>query len=155
MPASLTDHLLRETPLLRAGHPVGEAVQKLTASGLPALPVVDDGGAYVGVFGEREFIQAFFPAYFGELRGAGFVPHKLDDVIERRAACLAEQVGGCANTEAIALGEDYSDAGLAERFLHHNVLIVPVLDGERHVLGVVTRGDFFRAIADRAAQRTG
>jgi CBS domain-containing protein len=153
MPATLTDHLLREVPLLRAGEPVGEAVRTLVASGLPALPVVDGEDRYAGIFGEREFIQAFFPGYLGELHGAGYVPHKLDDVIERRAACLAEDVGGCANTEAIALGEDYSDAGLAERFLHHRVLIVPVLDGERRVLGVVTRSDFFRLVAERAAQR--
>ncbi len=154
MPASLTDQLLREVPLLRASQPVGEAVRTLVDSGLPALPVVGEGGAYAGIFGELEFIQAFFPAYFSELHGAGFVPHKLDDAIERRAACLAEQVGGLANTEAISLGEDYSDAGLAERFLHHTVLIVPVLDGARCVLGVVTRSDFFRTVAERAAQHT-
>ncbi|HMJ03557.1 MAG TPA: CBS domain-containing protein, partial [Conexibacter sp.] len=118
---------------------------------LPALPVVDERDAYAGIFGEREFMGAFFPGYLRELHGAGFVPRTLDEALERRAACLAEPVDAHLNREHIALGEDYSDAGLAERFLHHRVLIVPVLDGARRVTGVVTRSDFFRALIERAA----
>lgn len=153
MEATLTDHLLREVPLLSAAQPVAEAVATIAQAQLPALPVVDERGAYLGIFGEREFIQAFFPGYFGELHGAGFLPHSLDDAIERRGACLAEPVSAHANREQIALGETYSDAGLAERFLHHRVLIVPVLDGAQRVRGVVTRTDFFRALVARASAR--
>lgn len=151
MPATLTDRLLRETPLLHTAQLVGEAVDEVVRAELPALPVVDERGAYAGIFGEREFMAAFFPGYFGELHGAGFVPHTLDEAIERRAACLAEPVARHLNAEHVALGEGYSDAGLAERFLHHRVLIVPVLDRARHVTGVVTRSDFFRALVERAA----
>ena len=43
-------------------------------------------------------------------------------------------------------GPDASDVQLAETFLHHRVLIVPVVDGGR-VIGVVTRADFFRELA--------
>jgi len=37
---------------------------------------------------------------------------------------------------------------LAETFLHHRVLIVPVVDQGR-VRGIVTRWDFFKAVAKR------
>lgn len=150
MPRTLTDHLLREVPLLSATQPVGDAVEVIVRADLPALPVVDERDAYVGIFGEREFMAAFFPGYLGELHGAGFVPHSLDEVIERRGACLAETVGRYVNRERIALGESYSDTGLAERFLHHRVLIVPVLDGSGRVRGIVARSDFFRALVARA-----
>ena len=151
MPTTLTDRLLREVPLLRTTQPVGEAVQEVVRAQLPALPVVGADDAYAGIFGEREFMGAFFPGYFGELQSAGFVPHTLDEVIERRAGALAEPVDRHVNREHVALGEDYSDAGLAERFLHHRVLIVPVLDRARHVTGVVTRSDFFHALVERVA----
>lgn len=154
MPTTLTDHLLRKVPVLPEGQPVGEAVGTIVRSELPALPVVDARDAYVGIFGEREFMGAFFPGYLGELKSARFLPHALDETIERRAACLAEAVGRYANREHIALGEDYSDAGLAERFLHHRVLIVPVLGRDDHVTGVVTRSDFFRELVTRAAARS-
>ena len=46
------------------------------------------------------------------------------------------------------MGSDFSDAEVAEIFLHHRVLLVPVID-EGKVVGVITRGDFFRSVADR------
>jgi CBS-domain-containing membrane protein len=152
VPTTLADDLLRDVPVLRTAQPVGEAAREVVRAELPALPVVDEREVYVGIFGEREFMAAFFPGYFGELHGAGFVPRTLDEVIERRAASLAEVVAAHVNREHIALGEDFSDAGLAERFLHHRVLIVPVLDRAQHVTGVVTRSDFFRALVERAQE---
>jgi CBS domain-containing protein len=52
------------------------------------------------------------------------------------------------NTERIEVATEFSDAQIAETFLHHRVLIVPVVDAERRVLGVITRSDFFRAAAE-------
>jgi CBS domain-containing protein len=52
------------------------------------------------------------------------------------------------NTEHVAAREDFSDVQIAETFLHHRVLIIPVVR-ERRVVGVITRGDFFRTIAER------
>ena len=45
------------------------------------------------------------------------------------------------------------DESVAEVFLHHRVLIVPVTEGGR-VVGVVTRSAFFRALAERVLDRT-
>jgi CBS domain-containing protein len=44
---------------------------------------------------------------------------------------------------------DFSDAQVAEIFPHHRVLILPVIDDGGRVSGVITRSDFFRAIARR------
>jgi CBS-domain-containing membrane protein len=52
---------------------------------------------------------------------------------------------GHMNTERIEVATEFSDAQIAQTFLHHRVLIVPVVDAERRVLGVMTRSDFFRA----------
>ena len=49
----------------------------------------------------------------------------------------------------MVVDDDYSDTQLAETFLHHRVLIVPIAtDGRVHAL--VTRNDFFRELAERA-----
>ena len=52
------------------------------------------------------------------------------------------------NTEHVDVGGDFSDAQVAEIFLHHRVLLVPVVD-DRSVIGVITRSDFFRSVAER------
>jgi predicted transcriptional regulator len=83
-----------------------------------------------------------------ELRFAGFVPKGLDEAIQKRSACRAEPVRDHMNTEHIEVATDASDVQVAETFLHHRVLIVPVTE-RRQVKGVITRSDFFRKLAER------
>jgi CBS domain-containing protein len=148
MTATFAALIHRDVPLLRTGQSVGSAAETVLAAGVPALPVIDDDGVLAGVFGEREFIHAIFPPFFDELGHAAFVPKSLDRVLEKGAATADEPVGRHMTTDHVAVGPDASDAELAETFLHHRVLIVPVVDGER-VTGIITRADFFRALAER------
>jgi CBS domain-containing protein len=144
--------LIRQAPLLRHDDTVGQAVQLLVESELPALPVVDAHGRYAGIFGEREFMAALFPGYLGELSYAGFVPATLDDALEKRAACRQELVRDHMNTDHVDVGPGFSTAQLAETFLHHRVLILPVADAGR-VEGVIVRADFFRSLAELFLRR--
>jgi CBS domain-containing protein len=147
-PRRLTDPLVRDCPLLDSDDPVQEAVRGVLDSGLPALPVAEREGKLLGIFGEREFFGALFPGYLSELHYAGFVPRALEHALEKRATCRLEPVRKYTNTEHVDVGTDFSDAQVAETFLHHRVLIVPVVEGGR-VTGVITRSDFFRAVAER------
>jgi CBS domain-containing protein len=146
-PNRLSHDLVRDAPVLRDDDNVGDAIRAILHRGLPALPVVGHGDL-VGIFGEREFMAALFPGYVGQLKHAGFVKHGLDDAIERRTSCRSDPVSKYMNTEHIAVREDFSDVQIAETFLHHRVLIIPVV-GDRRVAGVITRSDFFRRIAER------
>jgi CBS domain-containing protein len=147
-PDSLSRDLVRETPILRRHDSVADAVKAILDSGLPALPVAETDGRLQGIFGEREFMTALFPGYVGVLKYAGFVKNSLDEAIERRAACRDEPVGQHLNTDHVEVGEDFSDVQIAETFLHHRVLIIPVV-AKGQVTGVITRGDFFARIAER------
>jgi CBS domain-containing protein len=147
-PQSIGKDLLREAPSLGRDDPVAHAVARIIESGLPALPVIDRRDELCGIFGEREFMAALFPGYVRDLGYAGFVPAKLDDALEKRAACAAEPVAKYMNTERIAVGEDFSDLEVAETFLHHRVLILPVTR-ERRPLGVITRSAFVRRLVER------
>ena len=140
--------LLRPVPLLAHDERIDTAVRRILDTGVPALPVVNGDGLFAGVFGEREFMTAIFPRYVSELATAAFVRASLDDAIEQRAACGAEPVSRYALTEHVDVEIDAADVQLAEIFLHHRVLIVPVCKDGR-VRGIVTRSDFFRAIAER------
>ena len=152
-PQEIKRQVVREAPLLRTDQRLAEAVRAVLDSGLPALPVVDTEGRLAGIFGEREFITALFPGYLGELKHAGFVKASIDDVIEKREECAAETVAQHMNTEKIAAAPDASDVQLAETFLHHRVLTIPIVDA-RGVRGVITRSDFFAALAERVLGTT-
>lgn len=138
----------REVPSLREEDSLRAAIARIVELDVPALPVVDAGGKLLGIFGEREFIGALFPGYLTTLGYAGFVPRSLDEALEKRASCLDERVAKHMNTDHIDVGEDFSDTELAEIFLHHRVLIVPIVAGGQ-VSGIVTRESFSRALAER------
>ena len=148
MPRDITELVIRDVPLLRKDATVREAVARALEAELPALPVIGDDGRFAGVFGEREFMEALFPGYVGKLRGAAFVRRSMEDVLEKRQSCASETVGRYMNSEHVEVGGDFSDIQVAEVFLHHRVLIVPVVEDGR-VAGVVTRRDFFRTLAQR------
>ena len=143
---------IEEAPTLRDGDTVVDALPTLLESALPALPVVDSNGLLVGLFGEREFLAALFPGYVGQLHYARFVSGQLDEALEKRAACAREPVSQHMNRDHVAVDEDFSDTGLAEVFLHHRVLVVPV-ERDRRPVGVITRTAFFRRLAERFLDR--
>lgn len=149
----MTDVQIEDAPTLSADESVADGLRTLLASDLRALPVVDAGGRLVGLFGEREFMKALFPGYVGELKYAGFVPSELDEALEKRATCAREPIAQHMNPEDVSVDEEFSDVGLAEVFLHHRVLVVPVVRDKRP-LGVITRETFFRRLAERFLDRS-
>ena len=151
-PRTISELVLREPEVLAAKETIEDAVKAILASRLPALPVADARGRFAGVFGEREFMGALFPGYLDQLKGAAFLRRSLDETLERRDACRMETVGKYMNTEHVDVAPDFADTQVAEIFLHHRVLIVPVVEDGR-VTGLITRADFFRAIAERFLAR--
>jgi len=145
---TISDLIVREPPLLHAGDSVESAVRQLRDTDLPALPVVDERERFAGIFGEREFMGALFPGYLKELKGAAFLHRSLDEALEKRDACRIEPIGEHMNTEHVDVGPDFSDTQVAEIFLHHRVLVVPIVDSGR-VVGLITRHDFFTTLAER------
>ena len=147
-PRQVSEPLLREAPTVRDTDTVAAATEVLLASELPAAPVLDARDRLVGIFGEREFLSAVFPGYLRELKHAGFVRRSLDDALEKRDECRTEPVSRHMNTEHVSVERDFSDVAVAEIFLHHRVLLVPVTEDGR-LIGVITRAEFFRSVAER------
>jgi CBS domain-containing protein len=153
-PREVSEPLVREAPALRDTDTVLEATRALFETDLPGLPVLDDRNRLAGIFGEREFLGAVFPGYVRELKSAGFVRRSLDEALEKREECRSEPIAQHMNTENVHVDPDFSDLSVAEIFLHHRVLLVPVADDGR-LIGVITRADFFRSVAERFLQRPG
>jgi CBS domain-containing protein len=142
MPDSIVRSVIREVEPLGADEVIAVAARRVLDSGLPALPAVEADGSFAGIFGEREFMIALFPGYVGELSSAAMVRRSIDDTIDRRLACRSEPIRTYMTADHVVVEDDYSDTQLAEIFLHHRVLIVPIATAGR-VHAVVTRSDFF------------
>ena len=152
MPDSIVKQVVTEIEPLRMAEQVGAATRKVIDSGLPGLPVVDEAGEFAGIFGEREFMAALFPGYMNELASTAMIKRTIDYTIERREGCVAEEIAKYLTTDHVLVEDEYSDTHVAELFLHHRVLIIPIASGGRpHA--VVTRADFFRALAERFLEK--
>ena len=148
MPDSIVKQTIREVEPLSTTDTVAVAARSVLDAGLPALPAVDADGAFAGIFGEREFMVALFPGYVGELASAAMIKRSIDEAIERRESCRAEHIEKYMTKDHVLVEDDYSDTQLAELFLHHRVLIIPIATAGR-VHAVVTRNDFFRTLVER------
>jgi len=140
--------IVREVEPLSADELIGAAARRMLESGLPGLPAVEPDGTFAGIFGEREFMAALFPRYVRELGSSAMIRRSLDDAIERRLGCIAEPIREYLTTDHVVVDDDYSDTQIAEIFLHHRVLVVPIATRSR-VHGVITRSDYFGALVDR------
>jgi CBS domain-containing protein len=151
-PRAISELVVQSPSLLRVDQRVESAVRQVLDAQLPALPVIDADEHFAGIFGEREFMEALFPGYLKQLKGAAFLTRSLDEALEKREGCRVEAIERYMNTEHVDVGPDHSDAQIAEVFLHHRVLVIPVVDDGR-VVGLITRRDFFRAMAERFLER--
>jgi predicted transcriptional regulator len=148
MPDSIVKETIREIEPLSVDDTVGAAAERVVESELPALPAVDSDGNFAGIFGEREFMVALFPGYMNELASSAMIKRSIDASIERREECRSESISKYLTTDHVLVEDDYSDTQLAELFLHHRVLVIPIAThGKVHA--VVTRSEFFRALANR------
>ena len=148
MPDSIVNKALREIEPLAADELIGPAARRVVEASLPALPAVEADGSFAGIFGEREFMAALFPSYLGDLASAAMVSRSVDETIERRSNCAAEPIRRYLTTDHVVVEDNYSDTQLAELYLHHRVLIVPIATAGR-VHALVTRHDFFCELVAR------
>jgi len=148
MPDTIIKETIREIRPLDADEPVGSAARKVIEADLPGLPAVERDGTFVGIFGEREFMVALFPGYVGELASSAMISRSIDETIDRRLDCREEPIRQYLTTDHVVVEDDFSDTRLAELFLHHRVLIIPIATAGR-VHAVVTRNDFFQALVPK------
>lgn len=148
MADEITQRTLQEIEPLHVGDSVAYSAHRIIEADLPGLPVVDDDGKFKGIFGEREFMTALFPSYLNTLSSASMLSRTIDEAIERREGCGDDSIDEYLTTDHVVVEDDYADTQLAELFLHHRVLIIPIATkGKVHA--VVTRNDFFKALAEK------
>jgi CBS domain-containing protein len=152
MPDSIVREALREIEPLAADEQVGVAARRVVEAGLPALPAVEEDGKFAGIFGEREFMAALFPGYVSELSSSAMISRSMDEAIDRRLECAVEPIRKHLTTDAVVVDDEYSDTHLAELFLHHRVLVIPIATGGR-IHAVVTRQEFFHELVGRFVRR--
>jgi CBS-domain-containing membrane protein len=143
----------RDVPTLSAKDDARTAIDLLAKTDLGAIPVIDEGRKVVGIVSESDLILSeeesdlHLPHYLEIMGGIVFVG-SMKGFEDRLEKAFAAEVSELMTPDPI-VAHDYEAADrLAKKIAdnHHNHL--PVVDGDGHLVGMVTRADALAAIVD-------
>jgi CBS domain-containing protein len=116
--------------------PVERAAEVMTARSVTALPVVDSGGALVGMVGESDLLWHRVPS-----DPTARLRRHPDTDPDRRPGTVADVMSAYPVTTT----PDADVAEVAELMLERDVRSIPVLDGGA-IVGIVSRRDILRVM---------
>jgi CBS domain-containing protein len=131
--------------------PVEAVVRALRRAELPGLPVVNDGRRLLGIITENDLVMAgeegdLHLPHFIELFGGIVFLESLRHFEERLKRATAAKARDMMTEDPVTIGPDADvhEAGRVIARSGHNRL--PVVDGDGHLIGVVTRADVLGAL---------
>ena len=124
---------------------VSHVIYLLHESGLASLPVLDVEGHVVGVISERDLIRAVLPGYVEMLQSVAFLP-SLDQMSRKLREIGDRPISEFMVSEVVAARPDDSDLHLADLMIRKGLKQIPVLDGEKRLVGVVRRIDLLHRL---------
>jgi CBS domain-containing protein len=141
----------RDVPSVRPEDDARTAIDLLAKTDLGAIPVVDDENKVVGIVSESDLIiseeesDLHLPHYLNIMGGIVFVG-SMKGFEERLNKAFATKVSELMTPDPFTAHVD-DDAEKVGRLIadkHHNHL--PVVDGDGHLAGLVTRADVLAAL---------
>ena len=129
---------------------VGELADILAKNKISGVPVVDDQGRVLGMVSEADIIlqdvDLHFPYYIQFLESVIYLQsvHKFE---ERFKKAFGSKVTEVMSDEVVSVSPDATVREVATLMADRNVNRLPVTENER-LVGIVTRGDIVRAIAE-------
>lgn len=141
----------RDIPTLSPGDDARTAIDLLAKTDLGAVPVIDEDRKVVGIVSESDLILSeeesdlHLPHYLNIMGGIVFVG-SMKGFEERLEKAFATQVSELMTADPI-VAHDYESADRVAKKIadgHHNHL--PVVDGDGHLAGMVTRADALAAL---------
>lgn len=137
------DIMSRDLVFVEFGTPLQEAWSLMHARRIKALPVVDRTRRVVGIVTQADFFRHIDLQHHEGLAG------RLRDFIRATRTVMSskpEVVGQIMTRQVRVASEDRPLAELVPLFSeggHHHI---PIIDGERRLVGMITQSDFVRAL---------
>jgi CBS domain-containing protein len=135
----------------KPGTTVRELADILAKNKISGVPVVDDKGRLLGMVSEADIIlqdaDLHFPYYVQFLESVIYLQsvHKFE---ERFRKAFGSKVSEIMTEEVASLSPDETVREVATLMADHNVNRIPVTENGA-LVGIVTRGDIVRAIAQQ------
>jgi len=146
----ITEVMTTGVVTLRPEQTIEEAVATLAERQISGAPVVDGDGRVIGLLDDTDLIlseaRLHAPTTI-EILGAYFpLPGEKHRFEQELRHALGQIVGDVMDTEPTVVTQDATIEDVATVILDREVSRVPVVDAERRVVGIVTRGDLVKGM---------
>jgi len=143
--APVRDVMSREVHKVQANTPLAEAVELLLDKVYRALPVVDKEGRIIGILTDGDLLDRV------DLLAVSSVQKELNEAEIaqelHRLRQTGQMVGECMTPDPITVTDDTTIAQAVNVMVEHNIKRLPVVDARRKLVGMVSRVDVLRALA--------
>lgn len=135
--------MLRDLTSVDPDDSIRTLVETLEVSETSSVPVTDNDDRLVGVVSERDVLAAAVPRYMELLHSASFMPN-LDQLAAGLNRIADDPVKVHMSCKAISVRADADDLQAADLMLRHKLRLLPVVDADGRLVGVVRRLDLFK-----------
>ena len=148
----VSDVMTRLVTTLRADQSFGEAADTLADKGIGAAPVVDGDGKVIGLLRDEDLIVSesnlHVPTWLNFF-GVDFpVPGSQKHFEDELKRMVAATVDGLMETDFPSTTPDATLADVATKMHEDDVTHMPVIDADGKLVGIISRGDIVRRVAD-------
>ncbi len=137
--------MLRELAAIEVDTTIEEFIYIVRKSGLSSLPVVDEGDRILGIISERDVIGAVLPDYHETLQGTPFSPNP-DELTRKLAELQQEPVQNYMTSSVTTVQESADDLYAASLMFDQNLKLLPVVNEEGRLAGLVRRIDLLKLL---------
>lgn len=122
-----------------------DAAKTLLAYHLSGAPVVSETGELIGVLSEKDLMKAMYPSYQDVYTHPHLFFHdeELEEAVE---SAKKKVVGEIMSKRLIVATTDTHIFKIGGQMVATGVHRVPVVDGDKKLVGMVARGDVYRAM---------
>lgn len=144
------DIMTEEVITVNQNDTIKEVARLLSDNEISGLPVVNNEGALVGIITEQDLIirdkKLHFPNYIYLLDSIIYL-ESLSEFEEEFKKMIGTQVEEVMTEEVITVNRETPTDEIVELMLDNKINRVPVMD-EEELVGIISRGDLVRLLAD-------
>jgi CBS domain-containing protein len=148
------DHMTKSVISVGRTANVAEIAALLKKHRITGVPVLDERNRLLGLVTHEELINIFIPHYLHLFDELAF----LDDLGEIEAQTMAEieptlfLAEDVMVTDLVTVTPETSVMKVAALMVNKKLVLVPVVDGERRVVGIMSRNDVSSALTGAASE---
>lgn len=143
----LKDIMIRDVVTVHQNETIKTLLEVLVQHKLAGIPVIDDNQKLVGLVTNGDILRYLNPQLYVADDTAYL--EELDDIIQPKSTHLIKEI---MKTRVVTLNEYHTLETALKLLAQNGVKKLPIVDTERHIVGIVSRGDIVKRLAEKTLE---